>query len=267
MRAYLSYFKLRFITCLQYRTAALAAIATQVFFGFVYIMVYMAFYESGGGKLPMELPQLITYIWLMQSLLSLVSMFYKDEEIFNLVRTGNIAYELARPKNVYFMWYFKIIGDRLAKVLLRFAPFLIFLLILPEPYKISLPASLPHFFLFLTTLTAGTLLMTTIITLYPIITMHTLSEKGIVGIIIAMAEILSGIVVPIPFFPKFLQIISKCLPFQYVSDLPFRIYVGNIEISKGIEGLLIQIIWIIIIGTLGYFLMQKSLKKVIVQGG
>lgn len=267
MRAYLSYFKLRFITCLQYRAAAWAAIATQIFFGFVYIMVYMAFYESGSGELPMKLPQLITYIWLMQSLLSLVSMFYKDEEIFNLVRTGNIAYELARPKNVYFMWYFKIIGDRLAKVLLRFIPFLIFLLLLPEPYKISLPASLPHFLVFLITLIAGTLLMTTIITLYPIITMHTLSEKGVVGIIIAMAEILSGIVVPIPFFPKFLQIISKYLPFQYVSDLPFRIYVGNIEISKGIEGLLIQMIWIIIIGTLGYFLMQKSLKKIIVQGG
>lgn len=267
MRAYLSYFRLRFITCLQYRAAAWAGIATQVFFGFVYIMVYMAFYESGSASLPMELPQLITYIWLMQSLLSLVSMFYKDEDIFSLVRTGNIAYELVRPKNLYFMWYFKIIGDRLAKVLLRFIPFFIFLLILPEPYRISLPASLPHFLLFLATMTAGTLLMTAIITLYPIITMHTLSEKGIVGIIIAFAEILSGIVVPIPFFPKFLQVISKCLPFQYVSDLPFRIYVGNIGIEAGLQGLLIQIIWIFIIGTLGYVLMHKSLKKVVVQGG
>ena len=70
MRAYLSYFKLRFITHLQYRAAAWAGIATQVFFGFVYIMVYIAFYESGSSSLPMELPQLITYIWLNQSLLS-----------------------------------------------------------------------------------------------------------------------------------------------------------------------------------------------------
>ena len=63
MRAYISYFKLRFITNLQYRAAAWAGIATQVFFGFIYIMVYIAFYESGSTKsLPMELPQLITYI-------------------------------------------------------------------------------------------------------------------------------------------------------------------------------------------------------------
>ena len=109
--------------------------------------------------------------------------------------------------------------------------------------------------------------MTSIIALYPIITMHTLNEKGVVGIIISISDIFSGLVVPIPFFPKFLQTISKCMPFQYVSDLPFRIYGGNIGLQEGLIGLIIQIIWIIILITLGYILMQKSLKKVVVQGG
>lgn len=268
MKAYFSYFRLRFITNLQYRAAAWAGIATQVFFGFVYIMVYIAFYESGSAdKLPMELPQLITYVWLNQTLLSLTNLFYKDQELFNLIKTGNIAYELARPKNMYFMWYFKIIGERLSKVLLRAIPFIIFLLFLPAPYRIGLPASFEHFILFILTMAVGTLLMTAIITLYPIITMHTLNEKGVVGIIIAIADILSGVVVPIPFFPKFLQVISSLLPFQYVSDLPFRIYVGNIGLTEGIHGLLIQLIWVVILMILGYVLMHKSLKKVVVQGG
>lgn len=267
MKAYFSYFKLRFITNLQYRAAAWAGIATQVFFGFVYIMVYMAFYESGGKSLPMELPQLITYIWLNQSLLSLVNLFYKDQELFNLVKTGNIAYELIRPKNLYFMWFFKIIGQRLAMVTLRSIPFILFICLLPEPYRISLPTSPLHFILFIITLLTGALVMTSLIALYPIITMKTLNEKGIVGIIVTIADILSGVVVPIPFFPKFLQTISKLLPFQYVSDLSFRIYVGNISLTEGMYGLIIQIIWIIILITTGYILMHKNLKKVVVQGG
>ena len=41
MRAYYTYFKLKFITGLQYRAAAWAGIATQFFFGFVYIMVFI----------------------------------------------------------------------------------------------------------------------------------------------------------------------------------------------------------------------------------
>ena len=109
--------------------------------------------------------------------------------------------------------------------------------------------------------------MTSLIVLYPIITMHTLNEKGIVGIIIASADILSGVIVPIPFFPKILQKISRILPFQYISDLPFRIYVGNIELIEGIKGLGIQLIWIIILTILGYYLMKKSFKKIVVQGG
>mgnify|MGYP003300470811 CR=1 FL=1 len=267
MRCYLSYFKLRFITNLQYRSAALAGVTTQIFFGLIFIMVYMAFYESGNANLPMELPQLITYLWLNQSLLSLINLFYKDKELFLLVTKGNLAYELTRPKDLYFMWYFKIIGQRLAMVLLRIIPFSIFLLFLPAPYRISLPASIPHFILFLLTLFIGTLLMTAIITLYPIITMKTLNEKGIVGLTCAIADLFSGLTVPIPFFPKFLQTISKYLPFQYVSDLPFRIYVGNIELMEGIYGLVLQLIWTILLIAIGYSLMHNSLKKVVVQGG
>ncbi len=267
MKSYISYFKLRFITNLQYRAAAWAGIATQIFFGFVFIMVYLAFYESGSKELPMQLPQLITYLWLHQLFFSLLYLYYKDSEIFNLIRTGNIAYELTRPKNLYFMWYFKILGQRLAGAILRFIPFIIFLMLLPAPYRISLPASLPSFIMFLLTLGAGTLLMTSLITLYPVITLKTLNEKGIVGIMIALGDIFSGEVVPIPFFPKFLQTISNLLPFQYVGDLPFRIYVGNISIQNGIVGLIVQLVWFIILTTLGYILMQKNIKKVVVQGG
>ena len=100
MKAYLTYFKLKFITGLQYRSAAWAGIATQFFFGFVYIMVYIAFYESGGKDIPMTLSQTITYLWLNQALLALVNQFTRDEELFKMVKEGTISYELARPKNL-----------------------------------------------------------------------------------------------------------------------------------------------------------------------
>ena len=40
MKGYLSYFKLKFILGLQYRSAALAGILTQFFFGFIYVFVF-----------------------------------------------------------------------------------------------------------------------------------------------------------------------------------------------------------------------------------
>ena len=59
MKSYLSYFKLKFITGLQYRAAALAGMATQLFFGFVFISIYIACYNSGNSDLPMELSNLL----------------------------------------------------------------------------------------------------------------------------------------------------------------------------------------------------------------
>ena len=267
MKAYFTYFKLKFISGLQYRSAAWAGIATQFFFGFVYIMVYIAFYESGGDNLPMELSQVITYLWLNQALLALVNQFSRDQELFKLIRDGGISYELARPKDLYFMWYFKIIGQRLSSVALRFIPLIVVTSLLPFPYHLGLPNSLPHFIVFLISLFMGTLLVTALTVLYPIITLTTMNEKGIVNIIITLGDILSGIVVPIPFFPKFLQVISSCLPFQYISDLPFRVYVGNITVEKGLEGIAFQMIWIIIMIGFGHFLMRKNLERVVVQGG
>lgn len=267
MKAYLTYFKLKFISGLQYRTAAWAGIATQFFFGAVYIMVYVAFYESGGKNLPMELPQLVTYLWLNQAFLSLIHQFGMDHELVKIVKNGEIAYELCRPKDLYFMWYFKIIGGRLANVTLRFIPLVVVTSLLPDPFHFGLPASGLHFLLFLLSLSMGTLLVTALTVLYPIITLTTMNEKGVVNIIITIGDILSGLVIPIPFFPNFLKIISQCLPFQYISDLPFRIYVGNISISNGIIGVILQVFWTIIVIMIGKLLLNKNIRRVVVQGG
>ena len=267
MRFYLSYFKLRFITGLQYRASALAGISTQFFFGMIFIMVYLAFYESGSGNVPMEFSGLVSYLWLQQALFSLINLLYKDTEIFDLIKNGNIAYELIRPKKLYFIWFAKIIAQRLAMVTLRCFPIIIVAFFLPEPFNLGLPVSINGFILFILTLIGGTLLMTSLIVLYHVITLKTLNEKGIPNIVATVADILSGSIVPLPFFPKVLQVISNYLPFRYISDLPFRVYTGNIGIQEGLFGLGIQVIWTFIIITLGYIMTLKSLKRVIVQGG
>lgn len=267
MKCYLSYFKLRFISSLQYRASALAGLTTQLFFGLVNICVFIAFFSSNNVNTEMTLTQTITYLWLNQAFFALIYQFYKDNDLFEIIRTGNISYELARPKNLYLMWYFKIFGLRLASVILRCIPMLIIACILPSPYNINAPVSLSNFLLFVLSLTIGATLSTAISTLYPIIALKTLNEKGVLNLIITVADLLSGVAVPIVYFPKFLRVVSSFLPFQYVSDLPFQIYIGSMSLESGVAGILIQLIWVVIIIFFGYILMKKSLKRVCVQGG
>ena len=267
MKAYISYFKLKFISGLQYRSAAIAGMLTQFFFGIIYIMVFVAFYESGSKGNVMTLNEVITYLWLNQAFFGIVNQRYKDTDILKLIRTGNLSYELARPKDIYFMWYFKILGDRLAATFLRSVPLLIAVIFFPKPYNLGAPASLLSFILFIVSFIIGALLVAALNTLVPLITLRTMSEKGIVSIYVTISEILSGTLVPIPFLPGFLKTISALLPFQYVSDLPFRLYVGNLPTSYGVQGILIQAAWLVIILGIGKLLLNKSIKKVVVQGG
>lgn len=267
MKSYLSYFKLKFITGLQYRIAAISGLSTQFFFGFVYVSVYVAFYESGSGNIPMPLDQLISYVWLGQALFALIYMWYKDKEIINMIRSGNIAYELARPQDLYFMWFSKLYGEKLAKVSLRFLPVILISLILPKPFNLVLSSSLATTIIFIISLLFSSILVTSIILLYHVICLFTLDEKGVVNIFMVISDILSGLVIPIPFFPKYLQTIANYLPFRYVSDFPFRLYVGNISITDGITGIIIQMFWIIVILIIGKLLTDKALKKAVIQGG
>lgn len=267
MTSYISYFRLKFLTGLQYRIAALAGMSTQLFFGFVYVSIYIAFYESGGTNLPMSLNQLVSYVWLNQAFLALIYSFYKDKEIISMIKSGNVCYELARPQDLYFMWFSKIYGDKLSKTALRFLPVLLIACILPSPYRLVLTTTPLIFLIFIISLFLSSVLVTLIALLFHVICLFTLDEKGIVNIFMVLSDLLSGLVIPIPFFPKYLQNISDILPFRYVSDFPFRLYVGNIPIEEGILGIFVQIIWIIILVVLGKLLTNKALKKATIQGG
>ena len=56
------------------------------------------------------------------------------------------------------------------------------------------------------------------------------------------------------------------MPFQYVSDLPFRIYVGNIGTSEALQSILIQIVWIVITTLITNTYAQDSTITVWISG-
>lgn len=263
-----AYFWLKFKAGLQYRTAALAGIITQFFFAIVYISVYFACYESNiNSSLPMPLYELISYLWLNQIFFCLIYLWYKDKEILKLIKTGNVSYELCRPQNLYNMWFSRILGERLSTTLLRFPLVMVIALILPRPYNLVIDLDIRIIFLFLITFVLGIILMISLVLFYHVICLITLDEKGIINMLMVLADILSGLTIPIPFFPLFLQKISNILPFRYISDLPFRIIIGNVGIYEGMIGIIFQIIWIIILVLLGKMVIAKALRKAIIQGG
>lgn len=267
MRAYYSLFRIRLLKGLQYRVAALAGVSTQFFFGFIYIMIYQAYYGSTSAVQPISLRQLIQVAWLQQSFLVFIMLWFRDNELFELITSGNIAYELCRPADLYGIWYAKLIAQRLSGALLRCFPIIIIASLLPYPYTFSLPSSLTAFILFLITLALGLILIVAISMFIYIATFYTMSPMGSLLIFSVMGEFFSGLVIPIPLMPEGLKRLTYLLPFRYASDLPFRIYAGNIGIKEGLISIGIQLLWILVLIALGKLWMRKALRRIIIQGG
>ncbi len=268
MRSYLSYFKLRLITNMQYRSAAISGIITQVFFGIVFIMVYLAIYESNnGGENIMSLSRLISYLWLQQAFFALTYPHVKDRTLLSMIKHGNLAYELVRPQDFYFTFYIKLLATRVVAALLRSGPVLLLGFLLPYPYKLSLPLSLENFILFLFALIVATLLVTAFSLIIHISTMFILDYRGIFAIVGTIIDVFMGAIIPLPFFPNWLLKIAYILPFRYISDFPYRVYSGDISILDGRIFLIKSIIWTIIMILFGYLFSKRALKKAVIQGG
>ncbi|MDD4113691.1 MAG: ABC transporter permease, partial [Herbinix sp.] len=80
-------------------------------------------------------------------------------------------------------------------------------------------------------------------------------------------EFFAGMTIPIPLMPPGLQRICMMLPFRYTSDLPFRVYSGNIATNEALMGIALQMVWIIVLIPAGAFLMRKVIRLSVVQGG
>lgn len=267
MRTYYAVLKLRLLNGMQYRGAAFAGIVTQVFWGFMYIMIFEAFYSHSLTNPPMSLKQLIAYLWLQQAFLSLLALWYRDNELFDLITKGNIAYELCRPLDLYNFWYAKLLAQRLSAALLRSFPILILACLLPQPYRLMRPPSLIAFTLFLSALILGVIILVAISMFIYISVFITMSPTGSLMILNIIGEFFAGLVIPIPLMPYWLQTAANWLPFRYTVDFPFRVYSGQIPVGQALLGLVIQFVWIVILVFLGKRSLNKILDKIVIQGG
>lgn len=266
MKTFNSILKMNLKKQFQYRTAALSGAVTQLFFGFMYIALYRQFLTGDGGDF--SIAQMASYIWLGQIFYALYKYFDVCKfEISDKIVNGDVGYQLIRPMNLYSYWYSQVFSKALGQMLVRGLSLLLVLFILPAGWCLDLPVSLEALGLFLVSATIGAFLVTSINMISYIVVLHTLSPSGVFSFTVAVATFLAGGVIPIPMMPEVVQNVLNFFPFRYVSDLPYRIYIGNISGMTAFVQIGIQLAWLVGLVVLGKILMSRKLKRMVVQGG
>jgi ABC-2 type transport system permease protein len=256
-------FRARFLAQLQYRAAALAGFGTQVFFGFVRIMIFAAFFRSAAGPHPMTYEEVVTYVWLGQATLMLL-LWRPDPDIEGLFRTGHVAYEMLRPVDLYGLWFARAIANRAAPTLIRAIPMLLLAFLF---FGLKLPPSWASFGAWIVA-TAGALVLSGSIGVLLMVSLFwTVSGRGIVILVNTGVWALSGIILPLPLLPDWVRPIVAFLPFRGLMDTPFRLWIGHMPPHEVVGALAHQLLWVVAFIALGRWLLARGRRRLVVQGG
>ncbi len=256
---------------LQYRAAAIAGFGTQLFWGFIKVMVFVAFYASATVEPPMTFAQVLVYVWLGQALLVLLP-WNVDPEIAEQIRGGGVAYELLRPLDLYSFWFARTLAFRSAPTLLRMLPMLLFTgLVMPlvglGAWALPPPASAGSAGFFLISVFMTLLLSTAFTMILHVALMWTISGEGINRMMPGVVPVLAGLIVPLPLFPDWMQGALFWQPFRGMADVPFRIYSGHIPPADAVFEIGVQLGWFCVLVAFGLWLLKRARRRLVVQGG
>jgi len=268
---YMAVVSARYRMLLQYRAAAFAGLVTQCFWGAIKLMILAAFYGASQQDQPMALPEVVAYIWLGQAFFGMLP-WNIDGEFAQKVRDGSVAYDLLRPIDLYTFWYSRTLAYRAAPTTLRAIPLaFLAMLVLPRlglaEWALGAPPSLLSCGLFGVSIVAAVALSTAITMLSQLSLLWTISAAGMDRIMPAVVTIFSGMVIPLPLFPNWLQPILHWQPFRGVVDVPYRIYSGNIPPTMALLEIVQQGVWVGLLVWLGRVMLARGTRKLVVQGG
>lgn len=267
MKKYLTFFRLRFQVGLQYRAATVSGLVTQMPWALMEILAYRAIHQSNEEAFPMEFAAVVSYIWLRQAFFVLFTTWNTDNEIFDMILDGGIAYEMCRPVSVYRMWFARTTGGRLSNAAMRCGPILLIAFLMPEGYRLGLPFSPVHLLLFIAAMFLGVAVTAAFCMLVYILCFFTLSPVGVRLVFMGAVEFLSGAIIPLPFVPYPVRGILELLPFASMMNVPFRIYSGDLRGMQMVSALILQAVWVVILTAVGQWLYEKAQRRIVVQGG
>ncbi len=161
---------------------------------------------------------------------------------------------------------------RIAVPTLRGIPMVLFaMILLPvaglSDWALIPPPSAAAFAGFAVAVVLAALLATAVTLLAHISLLWTISGVGMDRILTVLVTIFSGLIVPLPLFPDWLQPFLDWQPFRGLADVPYRIYSGNIPPGEIVPELVFILVWTVALVVLGRLILRRGVRRMVIQGG
>ena len=242
-----------------YRTHSLVSIFVGPVYFIVQYFIWTAVYSNSESLGGMELWQILSYFGI-SALIGYLTMDFADWNLQMLVRTGKFLTFILRPMHHRYFALSQKLGHRVLGFFFEFLPcFLIFMIlfridIIPQEIGWTLLSVVLAFLMnFYVNYTLG---MTAF---------YFVQANGIRVVYQLLANVFSGMLIPLSFFPSQIQWVMMFLPFQYTNYIPAMVWTGNNSIGEMEltipQAVLFQGIALIITALMSEVIYRASIKR------
>src|SRR5579863_6511223 len=261
---YAEFSRIGFVNILAFRLRYFTGIITYFFNVTIYYFIWTAVFRNAAGSIAgFTLPQMITYVsvgWILRS-------FYWntiDQEMAYEVIEGKIAMDLIKPVSVQWMWIFRAMGESAFRLILLTAPTAIIVTLL---FPVLPPASKLNFALFLVAAVGSFFIMGALNFIIGTCAIPLTSILALIRAKFWLIELLSGLLIPLNFFPRPIQNLSAWLPFEHIAYTPLQIYLGRLSFSESLRLLALEYFWVAALLFLGHVWWIRATRKITIHGG
>src|SRR5829696_7831991 len=229
---------------------------TNVFFGLLIASILLAVYDVADA---------MAYVWLAQGLLAVVASFGPSwSELALRIRSGDIATDLYRPVDLQRALFAQDVGRAGYQALWRAAPQFVLGALL---YEIATPGSALRWLAFGLSVCLAIVVSFAVRFLVNLTAFWLLDYRGPQVLVLTAAHLLSGLIIPLSYFPEPFGDIARALPFAAMLQTPIDIYVNEPLGGSTVGVLLLQVFWATTLVLCGRLVLAAGTRKLVVQGG
>jgi ABC-2 type transport system permease protein len=263
VRSYLAVVKASFQAGLAYRSGFIFAILNNLAYMSIAFYLWWSIYQGREVLKGLTFNQTFLYITIASSLFVLLKT-WTDWEISFQITEGSIIMSLVKPISFQLAMMAQSLGFSLMNFISVTLPSILFLI-----FVFRIPINVGVGFLFFpVALVFSFLLNTTIDYIIGLTSFYTESIWGISSTKEIIISFLSGMLIPLQFFPDAIQNVLKFLPFQAMYHLPLMMLTSPDQRPTDYLAMLgVQAFWVVVVFVFARFFYKRAIRVLRVSGG
>ncbi|HRW17649.1 MAG TPA: ABC-2 family transporter protein [Dermatophilaceae bacterium] len=247
-----------------YRLALAAGLTTNAVFGLLRGSILGAVVASAGGTLGgYDAGQVTAYVWWGQALLGAIGLAGWSE-LRDRVRSGDVAIDFLRPLSVPLGYLAGDLGRAAVNLLGRGLPMIVLAVLV---FRMPLPTDPVTWLLGFVAILVGVVVAFLGTYLLNATCFWVVESRGLQVCYLVASGFLSGLYLPVHWFPEWLLLLARCTPFPSTLQAPLDVLSGRVSGAAAVTTVVIQLSWATTLFVAAQVVTALGRRHLEVQGG